>query len=126
MKKFAGALFPAFLLAMALASLPWFTGCQSKPRIDWASRVGNYTFDQAVTEMGPPDKSSKLTDGTLVAEWLQTRQAGGFSVGIGTGVYGRHGGVSVGQSVGTGSGARFLRLTFGPDGKLTGYGSHRR
>jgi hypothetical protein len=43
------------------------------PKIDWAARTGNYTFDQAVMEYGPPDKSAKLTDGTTVAEWLTRR-----------------------------------------------------
>ena len=39
-------------------------------KIDWTSRISHYTYDQAVTELGPPDKSAKLTDGSTVAEWL--------------------------------------------------------
>jgi hypothetical protein len=55
------------LLAVLLA------GCATHPKIDWASRVGNYTFDQAVMEFGPPDKQARLTDHSLVAEWLTQR-----------------------------------------------------
>ena len=44
-------------------------GCLG-PRVNWQQRIGTYTFDQAVQEMGPPEKSAVLTDGTRVAEWL--------------------------------------------------------
>ena len=65
---------PALLLPIFLA------GCATKPKIDWASRVGNYTFDQTVTELGPPDRSAKLSDGSVVAEWLTRRgNPGGYS-----------------------------------------------
>ncbi len=47
-------------------------GCAST-KIDWSSRIGNYTYDQAVIELGPPDKYAKLTDGTVVAEWMTRR-----------------------------------------------------
>ena len=58
-------------LAMMLAALV-LAGCVTQ-KIDWPARVGNYTHDQAVTELGPPDKSAKLTDGTVVADWLTHR-----------------------------------------------------
>lgn len=49
-------------------------GCaSSKNKIDWDARVGSYTYDQAVLEMGPPDKEAKLTDDTIVAQWLTRR-----------------------------------------------------
>lgn len=54
---------------LALAAILLATGCATH-RIDWASRIGTYTFDNAVVELGPPDKQAKLQDGTLVAEWL--------------------------------------------------------
>ena len=47
-------------------------GCVT-PQIDWAARVGNYTYDQAVMEFGPPDKLAKLSDGSTVVEWLLQR-----------------------------------------------------
>jgi hypothetical protein len=52
-------------LALAVA------GCATTPKIDWQSRVGAYTYDQAVTELGPPDKVARLTTGVTVAEWLK-------------------------------------------------------
>src|SRR5436309_345984 len=102
------------LLVFALA------GCQSAPKIDWNSRVGAYTYDQAVSDLGPPDKSAKLSDGKTVAEWI-TRRSGGMSFGFGTGVYGSHSAVGVGQSIGTGAGDRVLRLVFGADNKLASW-----
>ncbi len=53
------------LLAVVIA------GCATTPKIDWAARVGHYTFDQAAVDMGPPDKFAKLSDGSIVAEWMQ-------------------------------------------------------
>jgi hypothetical protein len=57
-------------LVAALALL--LAGCATQ-KIDWAARTGNYTFDQAVIEFGPPDKHAKLTDNTVIAEWLTRR-----------------------------------------------------
>lgn len=42
--------------------------------MDWAGRAGNYTFEQAVAELGPPDWQTKLTDGSRVADWLTRRR----------------------------------------------------
>jgi len=38
--------------------------------IDWDNRVGQYTYDEAVKEYGPPDNSSKLTNGNMVYSWV--------------------------------------------------------
>ena|ERR1041385_987543 len=92
-------------------------GCQTAPKIDWDSRVGTHTYDQAVSDLGPPDKSAKLSDGKTVAEWI-SRRSDGMSFGLGTGFYGSHSAVGVGQSIGSGAGDRVLRLVFGADNKL--------
>jgi hypothetical protein len=105
-----------FVVLLPLLSFA-FSGCKSTPKIDWSSRVGNYTYDQAVAELGPPDKSATLSDGKTVAEWIR-HSSGGVSFGLGTGFYGGHTGVGIGQSVGTGYGDKVLRLVFGPDNKL--------
>ncbi|MGD0743622.1 MAG: hypothetical protein ABSA45_00560 [Verrucomicrobiota bacterium] len=55
-----------------LFAVLFLAGCVTQ-KIDWAARVGNYTYDQAVMEFGPPDKSAKLSDGSAVAEWLTQR-----------------------------------------------------
>jgi hypothetical protein len=105
-------------LVTSLAFLAWLAvGCSTTPKVDWDSRVGNYTFDQAVSELGPPDKQAKLSDGSTVAEWI-TGRSGGSAFSIGTGVYGRSTGVGVSQTVGSGGAQRVLRLVFDKDGRL--------
>ena len=104
-------------LVLAVADL-FFAGCKSTPKIDWNSRIGTYTYDQAVAELGPPDKSAKLSDGKTVAEWIKHARGGGMSFGVGTGFYGGHTAVGVGQSIAVGPGDRMLHLVFGPDNKL--------
>jgi hypothetical protein len=107
---------PALIAGLALV----LAGCKSTPKVDWNSRVGTYTYDQAVAELGPPDKSAKLSDDKTVAEWV-IGQKPSSGVSIGTGIFGGHGGVSVGQTVGSGGGARVLRLVFDPDNRLASW-----
>lgn len=106
---------PALLLLQGLA------GCQTR-RIDWESRIGSYHHDDAVRELGPPDKQAVLSDGTTVAEWLTVRgRRGGlyspapwaYSYGPGYYVYspGYH-------YYDPPSPDWFIRLTFGPEGTL--------
>jgi hypothetical protein len=104
-----GAVLGVLLLAIS---------CASTPKVDWDSRVGSYTFDQAVLEMGPPERSSDLSDGSRVAEWF-LKPGSTMSVGLGTGYYGRGGGVGVGQSVSSGRSGQYMRLTFDPEGVLS-------
>ena len=92
------------------------TGCASTPKTDWNSRVGSYVYDQAVAEMGPPDKSARLSDGSTVAEWF-IKHGPSVSFGVGTGFYSHGSSVGVGQSIGTGPSGEYLRLTFGADGR---------
>ena len=108
---------------MVAAVLGWvwlLAGCASTPKVDWDSRVGGYDFDRAVMEMGPPDRSSELSDGSKVAEWF-LKPGSTLSFGVGTGYYGRGGGVGVGQSVSSGRSGQYLRLTFDPEGVLSGW-----
>lgn len=105
-----------FILLLALPLL--FAGCTTN-KVDWNSQVGVLTFDQAVIQLGPPDKHAKLTDGTVVAEWetqrgyTQTTYMGGYY-----GPRGYYGGYYGPMPVTTYHPTYFLRLTFGPDGKL--------
>lgn len=91
--------------------------CATAPKVDWNSRVGHYTYDQAILEFGPPDKSARLTDGSTIAEWYQRRRTG-MSVGLGTGISRGPVGVGVGVPITGARGYRVLRLTFNPDGTL--------
>ena len=108
------------LLALVVTCL---AGCKTTPPVDWQARVGTYTYDQAVTDLGPPDKQAKLTDGETVAKWVTHHNGGtGLSVGLGTGFVSGGGGhasavgVGVGQSVGDSD--KVLTLTFGTNNVL--------
>jgi len=95
------------------------TGCATS-KIDWAARVGNYTYDQAITELGPPDREAKLSDGTIVADWVTRR---GYRYAYPVGAYPWHCppwyyGPFYPTYVDTYAPDYYLRLTFGPDGKL--------
>jgi hypothetical protein len=96
-----------------------FAGCVTH-RIDWNARVGNYTFDQAVTEFGPPDRQAKLSDGQLVTEWI-TRYNNGGTIFVGGGLYGRPGSVGFLQSTGPGCYESKLLLTFSTNNLLTAW-----
>jgi hypothetical protein len=82
-------------------------------KVNWPDRVGNFTFDQAVLDMGPPDKDATLKDGTRVSEWLTSR--GRFSNTY-VGGWGR--GYMMSQPT---SPDYYLRLTFDPTGKLQAF-----
>ena len=55
------------ILALAVAFL---TGCATPPPVDWDSRVGHYTYDQAVTDLGLPDRQTRLSDGKVMYKWF--------------------------------------------------------
>src|SRR6266446_992461 len=110
--EFRVGLMGLVLLAMSL------TGCATY-KVDWSPRVGNYTYDQAVLELGPPERYANLKDGTTVAEWLTRR---GYTHAYSPFYYGYYPGWC-GPYYSTyvdtySSPDYFLRLTFGPDGKL--------
>lgn len=71
-------------LLLGLAGL--LAGCATN-RVNWNSRIGNYTLDQAMVELGPPDKTAKLSNGGTVAEWLTHR---GYSYIYSPFVYGMY------------------------------------
>ena len=117
------------LISTALVLM--LAGCATHPKvdptIDWKNRIGAYTYEQAVAELGKPDLIGESNEGRT-AEWIMKRSPQvSFGLGVGHGVYGRHGGagVGVGTSVSPTPRGEYLRLTFGPDGKLTGWSKMR-
>ncbi len=99
------------LLPILVASALLLLGCASS-KINWEGRVGTYTCDQAVIELGPPDRSAKLSDGKTVSEWLLYRGRAGSSY---------HYAPSPGgfwSYSDPGFPDRFIRLTFSADGRL--------
>ncbi|HEY5298549.1 MAG TPA: hypothetical protein VIK59_11560 [Verrucomicrobiae bacterium] len=108
MKRFFLALLAGVLLA----------GCATTPRINWPARIGNYTYDQAILDFGPPDKSAKLSDGGIVAEWLTERGQRIIAPQPYFGSPGYYFGPFAPNYSEMDFPPRFLRLTFGADGKL--------
>lgn len=70
MRRWVSVTMSGLLLLLLLFLL---AGCATTPKIDWTSRVGSYTYDQAVMDFGPPQRFAKLSDGGTVAEWLTSR-----------------------------------------------------
>jgi len=98
-------------------TLLWVSGCTTKPKVDWNSRVGSFTYDQAVIELGPPDRLTEISEGRKVADWVTGRKSSPrFSIGVGS--YGSGGGVGVGTGTGGNPIEKILRLTFDREGSL--------
>ena len=101
------------LLSLFLAAgfLALLDGCATADTKGvWNSRIGLFTFDDAVKDYGPPDKVADLSDGTKVAEWMTQK---GYSHGTFWGGPGRFMHYDEMQTPDT-----FLRLTFDATGKL--------
>jgi hypothetical protein len=102
------------ILALAVAFL---TGCKTPPPVDWDSRVGHYTYAQAVAELGPPDRQARLSDGKVVSKWfVQPPVSPRFNSGMS--YYGSNHGLGAGQTPGGGYNNQMLQLTFDTNGTL--------
>jgi len=115
------------LLWLSFIVLALLTGsCASGPKaniknIDWRSRIGTYTYEEALAELGEPDVISETSEGTI-AEWVLRRSPMvSFGFGFGGVGYGHHTdtGVGVGTSVSPPPSGEYLHLRFDRDGKLT-------
>src|SRR3954466_15923409 len=84
-----------------------FAGCATN-KINWNARVGQYTLDDAIRELGVPDRSATLTDGTVVGEWLRAR-------GVVYGSVNRFGYSHIDTFDINQFPDSYLRLVFGPD-----------
>ena len=105
-------------------------GCASSPKpnlskaeaakVNWSERVGTYTYDQALADLGKPEVVGESGTGKT-AEWVlqrSPRMSFGFGVGGGSFGGGSGVGVGVGSSVSPPPRGENLRLVFGKDGKL--------
>jgi len=122
MRFFSFSLWPA--LAGCL-----FAGCATGTKTDWNARVGNYTYGQAVQELGVPNKSAKAGGGDKVAEWLVSSYSPPTIESGGDAYVGQPGWVApelvAAYPKGPDSG-RWLRLVFTPDGTLLSWKSYGR
>lgn len=92
-----------------------FSGCRTS-KVDWNSRIGAYTFDQAVKDSGPPDRDAVLADGSRVSEWILQRGGSLSVISIPpSGPYYPPGGYVSGPVFVDNSPEYSIRLTFGPD-----------
>ena len=99
--------------------------CASGPKtnikeIDWGGRIGTYTYEEALAELGEPNVIGESSEGKI-AEWVVRRSPMvSFGFGFGTGSYGHHSstGVGMGTSVSPPPSGEYLHLRFDKDGKL--------
>src|SRR6185295_13434441 len=85
--------------SILLVCLTLMASCASHPKpnfsADWNSRIGSYTYEQAVAELGRPVVSGESSEGKT-AEWTIRKSAGvTFGIGVGQGFYGPHSSVGV-------------------------------
>ena len=45
-------------------------GCQALQQVDWDGRIGQFSYEQAVAELGRPDGETKLAGGLRRVEWI--------------------------------------------------------
>jgi hypothetical protein len=110
----------------SLIVLVFLTGsCASGPKtnikeIDWGGRIGTYTYEEALAELGEPDVIGETSEG-MIAEWVVRRSPMvSFGFGFGSGGYGLHtgAGVGVGTSVSPPPSGEYLHMRFDKNGKL--------
>lgn len=131
-KALANWMFRKFVFAMRKLSLPALLfafsigifGCASRPKIDpninWSERIGNYTYEHAMAELGPPAVVGESAEGRS-ADWIVKRSPNvSFGFGVGGGSYGSHvgTGVGVGTTVSPPPRGEYLHLAFDAEGKL--------
>lgn len=114
-----------WMLCLCLPLL--LAGCATTPPPDWDHRVGSFTHDQAVAELGAPTKTAVLGDGSREETWLIER---GSPAMVGHGMGGAFATPGLaGSPVKREFPARpdrFLQLIFGPDGVLKAWKEDRR
>jgi hypothetical protein len=103
-----------------LAVLFLLAGCHTtSPLVDWDRRIGHYSYDLALADLGVPVRSTTLNNGSIVADWLAQSGKIGADEEIG---YETEPFLESPFPNGTPPTPNtYLRLTFGPDQQLTGW-----
>jgi hypothetical protein len=107
------------LLVILVLTGAFLAGCKTPPPVDWDSRVGHYTYAQAVTEFGPPDRQARLSDDKVMYKWF-VQPLVGARFNSGMSYYGNNG-FGAGQIPGSGINSQMLQLTFDTNGTLTAW-----
>ncbi len=106
---------PLCILGLALCA-----GCATTANSNriWNSREGSYTVNQAVKELGRPTQTAMLSDGSQVGTWMvRAGSRGALTRGL-VPIYTAH---TIDYSLYSTAPFRpdvFIRLMFGPDGRL--------
>jgi hypothetical protein len=107
----------SFLPGALLLAVFVIVGCATAPPVDWNSRVGTYTYAQAVGELGPPNRQARLSSGATAFKWFVPTVGtigmpnNNMNNGFGVGPNIRPGGLS----------DRYLQLTFDTNGVLSAW-----
>ena len=105
------------ILFLAVAFL---TGCVSTPPVDWDSRVGHFTYSQAVAELGPPARQFKVGEGRTEYRWF-IQPYGGTSYNGGLAPSTVNPAMGPAPTIGPNFDKRVLKLTFDTNGVLTAW-----
>lgn len=68
-----GGLASVAAILWAAAAIALLAGCQTTGSSDWEGRVGEATYADAVRELGQPERTVELSDGSRVAQWLHRK-----------------------------------------------------
>ena len=109
------------LIVLALLAGGCASGSKASVKdIDWGSRIGTYTYEEALADLGEPDVIGQSSEGTI-AEWVLQRSPNvTFGFGFGSVGFGHHTstGVGVETTVSPPPSGEYLHLRFDNDGKL--------
>ena len=109
------------LLVVWFSVVTFLSGCVTVLPVDWDSRVGHYTYAQALNELGPPNRQIRLSNGATEFRWFlqsATGSTGMNRTGINNPVNNSFGPA---QNINPGSGNYYLELTFDSHGVLTAW-----
>jgi len=67
------------LNAICLLAVLLVCGCRTDKNAIWDAKVGSASFDDVVRELGPPERETKLGDGSRVGDWFQKRGGSWFT-----------------------------------------------
>jgi hypothetical protein len=101
------------LLVVWFSVVTFLSGCVTVLPVDWDSRVGHYTYAEAVNELGPPNRQIRLSNGTTEFKWFSP-VPGNFGTGM-------NNGFGPNQNFNPGFNNRYLLLTFDRNGVLTAW-----
>lgn len=106
---------PGWLVVLILLA-----GCHStSPLVNWDRRIGHYSYDLALVDLGVPVRSTTLNNGSIVADWLTNPGKPGADEAIGFETQTFLESPFPDRVPPTPN--QYLRLTFGPDQQLTGW-----